>query len=325
MGFFDGGPIKIAINIFCALILYEIFYIVYVATKYINKIVIWRTREIVSIPFYAILDWLLYWLAMFCLVLIVFIGTVFLVLYIIWKVINKIGLGFIFNNATPFSECVSTGLFPFFDRIVDILFGNDAFSKRMQKTGVAASEFMKTFMKDAFGLVFEGYELDDEYLTAAFNVFLFNNMYAEDVEKCLAVKQKFLEISKQKTPVIKITYDNAPQQLTETDNINIKNCIRSNTVDIPSDANTIERLQLIFSNAIAKQKCYLDIPMDCNSPQSASCMVADMENTVRDIGNKIGLSSITSFSNSSASASGYYDSSVESMESSKSANDAAKK
>lgn len=326
MGFFDGGPVKIAINFFCALILYIMFYIIYIASKYIHKAIIWRTREVVSIPFYAILDIILYILAWISVILIVFIGTVFLVLYIFWKVINKIGFGFLINGETPFSECISTGLFPFFDRLVDIIYGNDAFGKRLQTAGMASSEFLKTFMKDAFGIVFEGYELDEEYLTAAFNVFLFNNMYADDVEKCLAVKQKFLDVSKQKTPVIKITYDDTPSEnsLTDTDNMRIKNCIRDNTIDIPTDANTVERLQIIFSNAVAKQKCYLNISnnLDGNcSAKSASCMVSDMENAVRNIGKNIGMSSLTSFNNYSASTSEYYDNSVNGIEENKNTND----
>lgn len=314
MGFFDGGPIRIMINIFCAAILYVIFYAIYIISKYINKAVIWRTREIISIPFYAILDVVLYFLFWVSIITIVFIGTVFLVLYMVWKVINKIGLGFIINGVTPFSDCISTGLFPFFDKLVDIIFGNDEFGKRLNSAAIASSEFLKTFMKEAFGLVFEGYELDDEYLTAALNSFIFSNMYADDVQKCLDAKTKFLEISKQKTPVFKLTYDDEPpeKQLSETDNINIRNCIRENTVDIPKDANTIERLQIIFSNAVAKQQCYLNIQ------NNANCMVADIEKSVTNLGNKISSSSLQSLTNSSSSATEYYDTSVSSMEKSNS-------
>lgn len=319
MGLKDAGPVKIAIIIYCGMVLFEILYIIYRISCFIYGLIIWRTKDVVSKPFYVGLSIVLGFFSWIFSHILVFLTAVFLLFYLIWKVMNKIGLGMIVSG-TPFNECVSTGLFPFFDKLFDILWGSETFGLRIRSAGLASSTFLKTFMKEAFGLVFEGYEIDDEYLTAAFNVFLFNSIYADDPEKCLDAKQKFLEVTKQKTPVIKIVHNDvsSDRQLTETENIKVKNCIRENTVEIPNDASTIERLQLIFSNAVAKQKCYLDIKNntgDC-SAQSMSCMIADMENAAKNIGNNISLSSVTSFSNSASSATKYYDSSVATMENS---------
>lgn len=310
MGFADGGPVRIMINIYCLLILTLIFCLVYSLYRFLSGFMVWRTEQVVGKPFWYILDKIILFLFIVSLIGTVFFSTLFVLSYLFWKLMNKIGFGFVINNAAFFKDCWDTGLFPFLDKLSEITYGNDTISARMRNSIFAISDFLKTFMKEAFGIVFEGYEIDDEYLTAAVNAILFNHLYADDEQKCSEMKNKFIEMSKSKTPIIKISYDAPPpkqRELSALENIELQNCIKNHTMDIPNDATTIDSLKLILSNAIAKQNCYLGIQNNTSQcPKDLSCTIDDIENSVYNSVQNVSKSLFEYGSSKFGSATSYY-------------------
>lgn len=287
------GPIRFLINLFCLLILYAFLYIIYFWARLAYMALYSQPRQMVTIPFYMILHAILSNLFLVCIILIGMLGELFVILYIVWKTLRTI-LGIfagIIDNLPLFKECRETGLFPFLDRLSEILFGRDAFMKRLQNAFDATFQFLRTFMESTFGIVFEGYELDKEYLNAALDLFLTNRLYEADIQRCENKKKEVIRKLRNKVPLIKVNFnkDVPTKELSSIEKIKLNNCIKDNTVDIPQDINTIEKLTLIAANEVAKKKCELGIT------SSNKCIVSDFEKTVKEIADNVSSGSIQNF------------------------------
>lgn len=276
----NDGPITFLIKFFCICILYVFFYWFYTVYKFFRFFLFLMPGSGPAYPTYVILGIIAYALYFICILIIPSLGTLFVVLYIIYKVVQKMGFGFILDGISLFKECWDTGLFGLFDDIAGILGANEYLFKKFGMTFEAVFKFLKTFLKNSFGIVFDGYELDDQYLDAALEIFLNTKVY-KDKQMCEMRKKEITSVIDKKQPIIKIKFnenvpvEDAAKNMSQMDVIKMNNCIKANTVEIPQDANTIERLQIIFQNELAKNTCY------------ARCQIGNVENTVQNIGDNI--------------------------------------
>lgn len=297
--FFDSlkndGPIRFLINLFCLLILYICLYIIYFWIRLIYLVyekIILRKKANITTPFYIMLHAILTFIFNACIILVAMLGELFILLWIVWKILRTIlGLfAFIIDNLPIFKECRETGLFGLFDNLSNVLFGSDAFAKRIEKSFDAILEFLKTFMESTFGIVFEGYELDKEYLNASLDLFLTNRLYAHNKMKCEEKKREVIAKLKNKVPLIRVHFKEgeAPRKRSDIEMIEINNCIKNNTLDIPSDTNTVKKLSIMFANEVAKKKCELGIT-------STKCMLSDFEDNIKNIADNVKDESITNY------------------------------
>jgi hypothetical protein len=309
--FTNVGPITFMIRLVCICILYLFFYFAYMIYKFLCVFLWLMPGPGVTFFTYVVMDFIAYLLFQIALLILASLGTLFLVLYIVYKVVQKMGFGFILDGTSFFSECWSSGLFGLFDDIFGILDRRDYIWKKLGPLSDAIYKFLKTYMKDSFGIVFEGYELDDEYLDAAFEVF--KTKQSTDKNVCEAKKEELKHVLSRKQPVIRIKFnENVPPEeatsknMSQMDIIKMNNCIRSSTVEIPQDANTIERLQLIFKNELAKKTCYAQMQRE------------SLEKTVQDIGDSISSSVDSSMKTFSAGFTKHYEKNNADLEKSKS-------
>lgn len=302
MAFLDGGPISVLIKICCLCILYVFLYIIYVLWRIISSFMWWGKRDVITIPFWWLFDRLTLILFILCLMLLPAAAIFFLILYFVWKV-----FWFFLRGISPFSDCNDLGVFDLIDRMFDILFGRDSVGIRIRRSFKALFDFSKRFMKEAFGVVFEGYELDEEYLNLALKAFLTEKVFPNEKERCKALKQDLMNLFAQKTPVVKLTYNEnvktapRPSTMSEMDLINLNNCISRYTTQVPKDANTIERLKLIFFNEIAKKKCEFNVANGCpvgkGGSKDPACLIGEMENTLKSVTDDLGLSAVLKIGN----------------------------
>ena len=274
----NDGPITFLIKFFCICILYVFFYLFYTVYKFFRVFLFLMPGSGPAYPTYIVIDMIAYVLFFFCMLIIPSLGTLFLVLYIIYKAVQKMGFGFILDGISIFRECWDTGLFGLFDEIFGILGANEYFFRKFGMTFEAVFKFLKTFLKNSFGIVFDGYELDDQYLDAALEIFLNTKVY-KDKQMCETRKKEITSVIEKKQPIIKVKFnenvEDPVKNMSQMDVVKMNNCIKANTVEIPQDANTIERLQIIFQNELAKNTCY------------ARSKIGDVENTVQNIGDNI--------------------------------------
>ncbi len=289
--FFDSlkndGPIRFLINLFCLLIVYICLYILYFWIRliyFVYEKIILRKKANITTPFYIMLHAILTFIFNVCVVLVAMLGELFVLLWIIWKILRSIlGLfAFIIDNLPVFKECRETGLFGLFDNLSNVLFGSDAFAKRIEKSFDAILEFLKTFMESTFGIVFEGYELDKEYLNASLDLFLTNRLYSYDKAKCEEKKREVIAKLKNKVPLVRVNFKegHAPRKRSDIEMIEINNCIQKNTMDIPNDASTVKKLSIMFANEVSKKKCELGIT-------STKCTISDIEDNIKTIADNV--------------------------------------
>lgn len=305
----EGGPIRTVIIVACLCILYIFLYIIYVLYRLVSSLMWWGKQDVIAKPFWFVFDRVTLFLFVLCLMFLPALSIFFLILYFVFKV-----FGFFLGGVSPFKDCNDLGVFRLIDRMFEILLGNDAVGKRIRNSFGALLEFLKKFMKEVFGVVFEGYELDDEYLNIALRSFLTDKVFPNDKESCQALKQQMLDLFKKKTPMIKLTYENRvvipPQkQMSEIDRIKYNNCVDKYTTKIAPDANTIDKLKLILSNEIAKKKCEYNVANGCPTTGKSvdpSCIIGEIERTLKGSTDNFGLTALAKISDISSSNITYF-------------------
>jgi hypothetical protein len=305
----EGGPIRTVIIVACLCILYIFLYIIYVLYRLLSSLMWWGKQDVIAKPFWFIFDRVTLFLFVLCLMFLPAVSIFFLILYFVFKV-----FGFFLGGTSPFSDCNKLGVFKLIDRMFEILLGKDAVGERIRNSFGALFEFLQKFMKEVFGVVFEGYELDDEYLNLALKSYLTDKMFPNDKESCQALKQNVLDLFKKKMPVIKLTYEDRVSQptqkpMSEMDRIKYNNCVRQFTTDIPSDAGTIDKLKLMFSNEIAKKKCEYNVANGCPTSSKSvdpSCIIGQIERAMKGSTDDFGLSALVKIGDLSASTSNYF-------------------
>ena len=304
------GPITFLINLFCVCILYLFGYLVYSIFKFISLFQLLTPGNPITYPVWVITDKLAYFAFLICIFLTSSLGTLFLVLYFVYKAIEKMGFAFIIYPIPIFKESWETGLFGLFDDIFGILGNNEYILKRFGLTFQAAFKFLKTFLKKSFGIVFDGYELDDDYLDAALEVFL-NKGTMKDGKMCEKRKQEIGKILQTKTPIVKIQFnENVEEQkpMSQMETIKYNNCVKMNTVEIPSDANTLDRLKLIFQNEMAKKACM------------AGGVISGFTDNLQDLNDTISESVQNSYKSFTSGVSAQYTKNTKEMDAVKEAN-----
>jgi hypothetical protein len=220
-------------------------------------------------------------LTVLCLMIVTLLSTIFLMLYFIWK-----ALWFFVQFIPIFKECDNVGLFRFFDKIFELLYAG----KKFILFGGASNDFLKSFMQDSLGVVFPGYEIDDDFLGLSLQLLTTDNI--NDSEKNNLLKQL-----DSKTPIIKLTYTNKEPVYQPEDpmaKLQLENCIKNNSKQMPKDATTKQQLEIIFANAFSQKQCQIDQKRR-SFEDAAGNMGADainsanktFENTVAEFNNQI--------------------------------------
>lgn len=273
-----GSLIRFLVNLFCICLLYLFFYIIYrsfkllMSFKYLEK-----KRLYLTIPTFALIDFVLWIISYISMLIVIILGTMFIILFLIWKAIRSAGFGFIIDNVPLFKDCRETGLFPFLDRLFDIIFSNERFTKRLEGAGYAMLEFFATFMKESFGIVFDGYEFDEEYFKDAWE--LYKDIHETDDEQVILEKKKlFKEKTEGKLPIVKVHFNDKAQassELNAMQNAEYNNCVKNAVQNIPEDVSRATWLKMIYANEMAKRNCYCEITKNCFDPEGN---FADMYN-----------------------------------------------
>jgi hypothetical protein len=200
--------------------------------------------------FTSTIFWILFArLTVVCLIIVAFLSAIFLMLYFIWK-----ALWFFVQFISIFKECDNVGLFRFFDRIFELFYGNEDAGKKFVLFGGASHDFLKSFMQESLGVVFPGYEVDDEFLGISLQLLTDNNINENQ-------KNNLLRQLDNKTPIIKITFTNKDpiyQQEDPMAKLELENCIKNNSKDMPKDATTKQQLEIIFANAFGQKQCQIN-------------------------------------------------------------------
>jgi hypothetical protein len=188
-------------------------------------------------------------LTILCLLIFVILSVFFLMLYFIWK-----ALWFFVQFVPLFKDCNEVGLFRFFDNIFGVLYGDEDAGKKIVLFGGASNDFLKSFMQDSLGVVFPGYEVDDEFLGLSLQLLTQDKI--SDGEKNNLLKQL-----DSKTPIIKVTYINKEPVYQPEDamaKLELENCIKNNSKEMPKDATTKQQLEIIFANAFSQKQCQIN-------------------------------------------------------------------
>ncbi len=271
--------------------------------KYLEQ----RKPFIPTIPVYALIDFIMMILFYISYLIVISLGTLFIVLFFIWKAIRSAGFGFIIDNVPLFKDCIETGLFPFLDSLFGILFSNYTFVKRLEDAGYAMLEFFATFMKESFGIVFDGYEFDDQYFKEAWD--LYKSIQLEtDNEQLIAEKKKsFQERTAGKLPVVRVHFNDKAKptpELSPMQNAEYNNCVKQSVKSIPDDVDRATWLKMIYENEKAKRNCYCEITKDCFDPEAS----------ITDIHDNVSQSFKNSFPTLASAISSQYDKNVKDIE-----------
>lgn len=185
------------------------------------------------------------------------LSGIFLLMYFIYCVFRWIGLDWLLLIIIPFSDCVTLGLFPFFDAVFVLLFAPLLPANKAIAFYFISLIFVAPFFAQLFGVMIPGYTIDNEYTTAAYE--LMKN--GPDGKLCQEDIDRYQNILVTKAPLIKIEVkdsNNRTQKednLSDVDTIMYHNCVKYNSSNIPIDADTIMQLNLTHYNEIVKEKC----------------------------------------------------------------------
>lgn len=243
--------IKIFIYIYCGAILTILLYIfLFFIFKVLYKLLPEKRHSAIE-AFTETIFWIIFArLTILCLIIVTFLSTFFLMLYFIWK-----ALWFFVKFVPLFKDCDEVGLFRFFDNIFGVLYGDEDAGKKIVSFGGASNDFLKSFMQDSLGVVFPGYEIDDEFLGLSLQ------LLTQDDKMSDGEKNNLLKQLDSKTPIIKLTYTNKEpvyQPEDPMEKLELENCIKNNSKDMPKDATTKQQLEIIFANAFSQKQCQIN-------------------------------------------------------------------
>lgn len=183
-----------------------------------------------------------------CLFLTGFLLGGFLALYLIRCIIKMTVIFIVILEATPFKECESSGLFPFFDKVVDIIFSFTFFDIKLANLASASIEFCTQYINE---ILTGGEGGKSNNHLQEINDYL-NNMSYNNIES--VAQDTYNNI-----PAIKISSDidssNSAVSLEE------QNCINNKYKPLPSDESTDEYLQTVMENDKIKAECRAAFPV----------------------------------------------------------------
>jgi hypothetical protein len=276
-------------------IVYVLVYIIYILWKLVNYIMWWGKMDPITKPFWAIFDKIALITFGICLMFLPAVSIFFLILWFVWKV-----FGFFLRGVSPFSDCEEFGVFRFIERIFEISGARDAANEKAKQSAEEIVLFLKTFFEKTFGIIFEGYEINNDYLKTAIQYYVNEHLFPDDKARCNALKEELMKFLKNGAPLIRITYDDNKSQAAQPmpDIKNIDECIAAYTKPVPPDAGTVEKLKSIFWNEIAKKKCQFTFANTCPSRDDnsvdASCVIAEMERNIKNFTDDFGESTMAS-------------------------------
>jgi hypothetical protein len=299
----SAGFVRRLIVAACIIIIYIIFYISYFLWKIINYLMWGGKMNAVTKPFWIVFDKITLYAFVLCLMILPVIIVFFLLLYFIWK-----AFWFFIRNTSPFSDCDQLGVFRLIERIFEISGSDISSNEKAEENIQEILIFLQTFFEETFGIIFEGYQFNSAYLSAALKYYITDKLFPDDKEKCNQLKDELSNFVKNAFPVVRITYDEDVPSAKPPANVkeikNIDDCISTYTKHVPEDAGTIEKLKLIFINEIAKKKCQFTFANACPSKDDNSvdpkCVLGEMERGIKSLTDDFGASLITGIGNNTS-------------------------
>ena len=266
--------VKTAILIWILCIVYIIFYIIYRIVRYAYDAFYDYPNDIVR-PGLYFLDGFFAVLCYIAVSVLWFLTGVFFILYIVYVIFRAMGLEWLIAMISPWCECKAIGLFAFFDTLSAIFFAPMFLHSKILSTVTSTKEYMRFFFTIVVGMTLNSnYILNNEYFNAFSQLYQFNHC---NLNLCPEKVAAFSKIVVEQSPIkLKITIGNDPgSELTQMQTIQIDNCIAKNKVTLPNDASTIDKLTNIFSNEMARRKCYENIVPSIKSSSGGSCQMFD--------------------------------------------------
>lgn len=251
------GLIRFFIILYCACVVYIIFYLIYQIIKFFHMITIPYTGWQNLIPLYQwpafiVLDTILWHLFNLALATLWFLTGIFLILYAVYAAARLILLDWLLIAFFKvFRDCKTYGIFDLFDRLIIAFFGPFLVADKLRRIILATFDFIENFFEETFDVFLPGYKFNADYLQAAID-YVTEPMTEEK-------KGKLLELLASATPYIKINITDEPVEgtinLDYMDMLKANQCFKANMITERGDENTIERLRIILSNTLAKQEC----------------------------------------------------------------------
>lgn len=256
-----SGPIKFLIILFCIAIVYIILYALYQLYNFIKN---FNIHQRVSIedptsfsknPKNIVIEPILRVLFIISWSIINILGTFFIMLYLIYCAFRAIGLKFLLMGLEIFRDIERYGIVGLFDGIFDMFTSKKTIGNKVVDGTISVFDFLKTFMRETFGIIFPNYILDEDVFNATIELAknsVNNNLCEEDIANLTRIAD-----SKPLLTKININFvDKFEDKPKSQENImKIENCIKENTRVIPEDAKTSERLNIIYDNEIKRQRC----------------------------------------------------------------------
>lgn len=247
--------IKTAVLVYIVCIIYIIFYIIYRIVRLAYDSLYDYPNDVVR-PGIYLFDGVLNILCYAAVIIISFLTGIFLMLYIVYLVFRAIGFGWLIAILSPWCECIAVGLFSFFDALVVIFFAPTMIDDKIVRTYNTTTTFFDYFFKIVISMTLnENYFLNNEYLNAFRQLFNYNTC---DLQLCPEKVDEFTKVITEQSPILFriVVKDEPDTNLNQMQVIEINNCISKNTTQSPTDASTVDKLTNMFSNEIAKRKCY---------------------------------------------------------------------
>jgi hypothetical protein len=184
-------------------------------------------------------------LAFVCVILVAVVTTIFIMLYIVWKIFKKIGLHHLLKPIPFFNELESLGVFNFFESMENVSASKASSSDKSS----AAAGSLYSFVVPYFETAYPDWYFDEECFNSSLDRL---NPYAS--QEC---KKRSERILKSRMPFIKINLVNdfTKKLQTAQEKQKIDACIKENSSEIPKEASTMEVLKLSLENAIVKDEC----------------------------------------------------------------------
>jgi hypothetical protein len=256
-----SGPIKFLVIVYCLCILYVIIYAGYRLLKFINKINLPK-RIVIDDPtsnlepvFDIVIDPPSYTLFMLVIHVLGWLSCIFLIIYLIWCAFKAVGLQDMLLVFEIFRDMRDYGIIGLFDGLFYIFPAPVSAGNKAVAGTMSIFDFLKSFMKEAFGILIPDYTIDEDVLNA--NVELAknainNNLCEEDVKNLRRTIDSKPLLTKININFVD-KFEDKPKS--QEDIMKVENCIKENTKPIPEDAKTGERLNIIYENEISRQRC----------------------------------------------------------------------
>jgi hypothetical protein len=269
--------VKTAILIWILCIVYILFYIIYRFVRYAYDAYYDFPDDVVR-PGLYILDGFFTILCYIAFSVLWFLTGVFFIIYIVYVIFRAIGFEWLILMISPWCECKAIGLFDFFDKLAALFLAPIFINAKIKGSVIITSAYITYFLSMVVGMSLNpNYILNNEYFKAFSQLYQYNNC---NLNLCPEKVAEFTKVIVEQSPIkFKVSLGDGPDyELTEMQTIEIDNCIAKNTVTLPNDASTIDKLTTIFSNEMERRKCYESIAPSMKSYEDdsrGSCQAHD--------------------------------------------------